>query len=77
MKPNSIFALVCAVALLAAICVLAAGCAHWPATPQLQRVGVPGYLLAEVTCPGQSDDLMVVLATSGGGMRVTLRNARK
>ncbi len=69
MKLNSIFALACAVALLAALCVFAGGCAHWPATPRLEQAGAPGYRLAEVTRPGQSDDLLVVLAISGGGMR--------
>ena len=51
------------------ILVMAAGCAHWPATPQLERVGAPGYRLTDVNRPGQSDDLLVVLAISGGGMR--------
>jgi NTE family protein len=54
---------------LAALCALAGGCAHWPATPRLERAGAPGYRLAEVTRPGQSDDVLVVLAISGGGMR--------
>jgi NTE family protein len=48
---------------------LAAGCAQWPATPRLEQAGAPGYRLAEVTRPGQSDDLFVVLAMSGGGTR--------
>jgi NTE family protein len=48
---------------------LLAGCAHWPATPPLARAGAPGYHFAEVTRPGQSDDLLVFLAFSGGGMR--------
>ena len=52
-----------------AFCVLAAGCAQWPATPRLEQAGAPGYRLAEVTRPGQSDDLFVVLAMSGGGTR--------
>jgi NTE family protein len=69
MKPNSIFALACTVALFTALCGFAGGCAHWPATPRLEQVGGPGYRLAEVTRPGQSDDLLVVLAISGGGMR--------
>jgi len=69
MKPNSIFALACTVTLLAALCVFASGCAHWPATPLLEQVGGPSYRLAEVTRPGQSDDLLVVLAISGGGTR--------
>jgi len=54
---------------LAVLCALAAGCAHWPATPRLEQAGAPGYRLAEATRPGQSDDLLVVLAISGGGMR--------
>jgi NTE family protein len=69
MKPNSRVALACVVTLLVALCVFASGCAHWPATPQLEIAGAPGYRLAEVTRPGQSDDLLVVLAFSGGGMR--------
>jgi NTE family protein len=69
MKPNSIFALACNVTLFAMLCGFVDGCAHWPATPRLEQVGGPGYRLAEVTRPGQSDDLLVVLAISGGGMR--------
>ena len=69
MKNNSIIALVRSVALLAILGVLACGCAHWPATPRLERAGAPGYRLAEVTRPGQSDEMLVVLAISGGGMR--------
>jgi len=62
MKLTRIFA-------MAAIGVFAGGCAHWPATPRLEQVGAPGYRLAEATRPGQSDDLVVVLAISGGGTR--------
>ncbi|NTW67733.1 MAG: hypothetical protein HGB21_15730, partial [Nitrospirae bacterium] len=69
MKPSSIFTSACAVTLLAALCVFAGGCAHWPATPKLEQAGVPGYRLAEAPRPGQSDDLLVVLAISGGGTR--------
>ena len=69
MKPDSVLALVCAVALLTSLCVFAGGCAHWPATPRLEKAGEPGYRLADVTRPGQSDDLLVVLAISGGGTR--------
>jgi NTE family protein len=69
MKLHANFALPRAAALLAAVCVLAGGCAHWPATPKLERAGAPGYRLAEATRPGQSDDLLVVLAISGGGTR--------
>ena len=69
MKLNSIFALACAVALVASLGVFAGGCAHWPATPKLEQAGEPGYRFAEVTRPGQSDDLLVIVAISGGGMR--------
>jgi len=55
--------------LLSALCALAGGCAHWPATPPLQQAGAPGYRLAEQTRPGQSDELLVILAMSGGGTR--------
>jgi NTE family protein len=68
-KPNSHITLACAAALLTSLCVFAAGCAHWPATPRLEQAGAPGYRLAEVTRPGQSDDLLVILAISGGGTR--------
>ncbi len=68
-KLKSIFAFACAVALFAALCVFAVGCARWPATPRLERAGAPGYRFAEATRPGRSDDLLVVLAISGGGMR--------
>jgi NTE family protein len=69
MKLNSNFALGCAVTLLATLSVFAGGCAHWPATPRLEQAGAPGYRLGEVTRPGQSDDLLVILAISGGGTR--------
>ncbi len=69
MKLNSIFTLACAVTLMASLCVFASGCAHWPATPHLEKAGAPGYRLAEMTRPGQSDDLLVVVAISGGGTR--------
>jgi NTE family protein len=58
-----------AATLSAALCVFAGGCAHWPATPRLEKAGEPGYRFGEVTRPGQSDDLLVVLAMSGGGTR--------
>ena len=65
-----LLALAPAAALAAALCVLAGGCAHWPATPRLEQVGVPGYRPAAAPRrPGQSDDLLVVLAISGGGTR--------
>jgi NTE family protein len=69
MKPNSIFTLVCAVVFLISLSAFAGGCAHWPATPRLEQAGAPGYRLAEVTRPGQSDDLLVIVAISGGGTR--------
>jgi NTE family protein len=69
MKLDSSFALVRAVALSAAFCAFAGGCAHWPATPLLAQAGAPGYRFGEVTRPGQSDDLLVILAFSGGGTR--------
>ena len=46
-----------------------AGCAHWPATPKLEQAGAPGYRVGDATRPGQSDDLLVILALSGGGTR--------
>jgi len=49
--------------------VLLAGCAHWPATPKLEKAGVPGYRFADAAPAGQADDLLVFLAFSGGGMR--------
>jgi NTE family protein len=69
MKYNSTFTLACAVALSAVFCVFSGGCAHWPSTPRLEQAGAPGYRLAEAPRPGQSDDLLVVLAISGGGTR--------
>jgi NTE family protein len=58
----------CRSATLAATLLLA-GCAHWPATPKLEKAGTPGYRFADVSPAGQSDDLLVFLAFSGGGMR--------
>jgi len=69
MKLNSTFALTRAVTLSAALCVFAGGCAHWPATPPLERAHAPGYRAIEAARPGQSDDLLLVLAISGGGTR--------
>jgi NTE family protein len=69
MKRDSSFALARAAALSASLCVFAGGCAHWPETPRLEQAGAPGYRLAEVTRPGQSDELLVILAISGGGTR--------
>jgi len=51
------------------LCAFAAGCAHWPATPPLQQAGAPGYRLTGESRAGQSDDLLVILAISGGGTR--------
>lgn len=69
MKLKSIFALARAVTLSAVLCVFVGGCAHWPATPRLEQVGAPGYRRAEAVRPGQSDDLLVIVAISGGGTR--------
>ncbi|MGC3996427.1 MAG: patatin-like phospholipase family protein [Anaeromyxobacter sp.] len=55
--------------LLAALALLLAACAHHPGTPRLERAGGPGYRMSEAHRPGQSDDLLVILAISGGGMR--------
>jgi len=57
-------------ATLITICSLfSAGCAHYPETPRLEQAGKPGYRLADTSRPGQSDDLLVILAISGGGTR--------
>jgi len=69
MEPSSSFALARAAVLSTAFCVFAGGCAHWPATPRLAQAGAPGYRFGEVARPGQSDDLLVILAISGGGTR--------
>ena len=69
MEINSILKRARAVALSAFLTVFAAGCAHFPATPRLAQVGAPGYRLTEATHAGRSDDLLVVLAMSGGGTR--------
>lgn len=66
MSLNSIFNVTGKVARLATVCVLLGGCAHWPATPRLDQVGAQN---APVSRPGQSDDMLVVLAISGGGTR--------
>jgi NTE family protein len=55
--------------LLLSLLALASGCAHWPPTPRLERAGAPGYRVDESTRPGQSDELLMVLAISGGGTR--------
>lgn len=69
MKCNAPFASLCAVAWLMPLVMFAGGCAHWPATPLLDQAGPSGYRLANVARPGQSDEMLVVLAISGGGMR--------
>ncbi len=69
MKFSSCFALARTATLLTAFSIYAGGCAHWPGTPRLEQAGMPGYRLADAPRPGQSDDLLVVLAISGGGMR--------
>ena len=69
MKIKSIFERGRAFALLTFLAAFAGGCAHWPATPPLAQAGSPGYRFGEVIRPGQSDDLLVVLAISGGGTR--------
>lgn len=68
-RPTSKFTFAYVVTVMTAFCVFATGCAHWPATPPLERAGSPGYRVDEVIRPGQSDDLLVALAISGGGMR--------
>ncbi len=69
MKSNPVSKIVCTAGLAALLCIVTAGCAHWPATPRLEQAGAPGYRLDEVIRPGQSDDLLVVIAISGGGTR--------
>jgi NTE family protein len=56
-------------AALAAAALLLGGCAHWPATPPLEKAGATGYRFSDVAPAGQADDLLVFLAFSGGGMR--------
>jgi NTE family protein len=69
METRSIFVSARALPLLAAISVFVGGCAHYPATPRLEQAGAPGYRFGDVVRPGQSDDLLVILAISGGGTR--------
>jgi NTE family protein len=66
---RSIFGRARSVVLSSLLAVFATGCAHWPATPRLEQAGAPGYRFGEAVRPGQSDDLLVVLAFSGGGTR--------
>ncbi len=68
MRPTGIFTIACT-GMLAALCIFGEGCARWPATPRLEQVGEHGYGRVEVARPSQSDDLLVVLAISGGGIR--------
>jgi NTE family protein len=56
-------------ALAALAALLAPGCAGWPGTPRLEKAGTAGYRLSESARPGQSEDLLVVVTISGGGMR--------
>jgi NTE family protein len=69
MKLNPIFAMSCSVILVAVFCMFTGGCAHWPGTPRLERVGEHGYGHVGMNRSGQSDDLLVILSISGGGMR--------
>src|SRR3954467_7273605 len=55
--------------LLLSLAALAGGCAHWPATPRLEQAGAPGYRVDESARPRQSDDVLVIVAMSGGGTR--------
>jgi len=56
-------------ALLVSLGAIVGGCAHWPATPRLEQAGAPGYRVEGSARPGQSDELLVFLALSGGGIR--------
>jgi NTE family protein len=69
MKPSSIFAVARTFILVALPGLFVCGCAHWPATPRLVQAGAPGYRMDEAIRPDQSDDLLVILAISGGGTR--------
>ena len=63
--------IVVAILVLVAVVTLASRRARWPATPRLEKAGAAGYRLSEVARPGQSDDVVVVLAFSGGGIRAS------
>ncbi|HUL57781.1 MAG TPA: patatin-like phospholipase family protein [Anaeromyxobacteraceae bacterium] len=53
-----------------AVAALSAGCAHWPVNAPLEKADpAAGYRLANVRRPGQSEELLVFLAFSGGGTR--------
>jgi NTE family protein len=55
---------------LAAVASLGAGCAHWPENaPLARRDRGAGYRLENVRRAGQSEDLLLFLAFSGGGTR--------
>jgi NTE family protein len=69
MKHAQIITMACASILVVTLCVFSEGCARWPATPRLEQVSPHGYGRSGVSRPAQSDDLLVVLAISGGGMR--------
>src|SRR5512147_1634135 len=69
MKPNRVFKLACAAGVAVSLSAFAVGCAHWPSTPRLEQAGAPGYRVDEAIRPGQSDDMVMVLAISGGGTR--------
>jgi len=69
MKQTSSLITVGATVLLVLLCIFNTGCARYPETPQIEQVSTEGYRLANMTRPDQSDDMLVVLAISGGGMR--------
>src|SRR5262245_47797805 len=56
-------------ATLVFLCAVAAGCAHYPATPPLEQAGASGYRIGEAPPSGKSDDLLMIVAMSGGGTR--------
>jgi NTE family protein len=62
---------IAAIVVLAALFRVASSRAHWPLTPRLAKAGAPGYRVSEVSRSGQSDDVIVVLAFSGGGIRAS------
>ncbi len=57
--------------LLAVACIVgAAGCAHCPVNPRLERLDEKGgYRFAGLKAPDNSDELFVILTFSGGGTR--------
>src|SRR4051794_26574425 len=54
---------------LALIVLFCAACAHFPATPKLDHAGQSGYRVSESARPAQANDILFVLAISGGGTR--------